>query len=88
MLFFKRKAASSAYFLTEKHTRKCRCFILIMMEKIYKRQNMDLKYISLELLFQIIVDNFRYYELKTTFHCKIMPFEQKIIPFHSCFDCY
>lgn len=44
MLFFKRKAASSAYFLTEKHTRKCRCFILIMMEKIYKRQNKGFKY--------------------------------------------
>lgn len=43
MLFFKREAASSAYFLTEKHTRKFRCFILIMMEKIYKRQNNGFK---------------------------------------------
>lgn len=43
MMFFKRKAASSTYFLTEKHTRKCRCFILIMMEKIYKIQNNGFK---------------------------------------------
>lgn len=43
MLLFKRKAASSAYFFTEKHTRKCRCFILIMMEKIIKYKIKDLK---------------------------------------------
>lgn len=44
MLFFKREAASSAYFLTEKHTRKFRCFILIMMEKFIKDKIMDFKY--------------------------------------------